>query len=144
MESVDKKVPERNVLKKPPAGMSVANLSVRLEAAFRKKGGSWLAWCVPLDVMTQAETKEAAFESLKEAVGLWFESCVERRVLDEALAEVGFRPIRPGECVPANASIVEVNKPSRAIRDNFTASEDFEVLIPAYIAAKQLEPSATC
>jgi len=91
--------------------------------------------------MTQAETKEAAFESLKEAVGLWFESCVERGVLDEALAEVGFYPIKPGECVPGNAS-VDVNKPSRAIRESFTASEDFEVLIPAYIAAKQLEPSA--
>ena len=123
---------------------SVVNLSVRLEAAFRQEGKSWLAWCLPLDVMTQAETKEAAFESLKEAVELWFESCVERGVLDEALCEVGFHPIKPGEPVPEDASIVEVNKPSRAIKNNFTAYEDFEVIIPAYIAAKQLEPSATC
>lgn len=123
---------------------SVVNLSVRLEAAFRQEGDCWLAWCLPLDVMTQAETKEAAFESLKEAVGLWFESCIERGVLDEALSEVGFQPIRPGEPVAENASIVSVNGPSRAVKDNFTASEDFEVVIPAYIAAKQLEPSATC
>jgi predicted RNase H-like HicB family nuclease len=123
---------------------SVVNLSVRLEAAFRQEGECWLAWCLPLDVMTQAQTKEAAFKSLKEAVGLWFESCVERGVLDEALSEVGFHPIKPGEHVPENASIVEVNRPSRAIKDHFTAFEDFEVVIPAYTAAKQLKPSATC
>ena len=123
---------------------SVVNLSVRLEAAFRQEGECWLAWCLPLDVMTQAETKEAAFESLKEAVALWFESCVERGVLDEALNEVGFQPIKPGEPVPEDTSIVAVNRPSRAIKNNFTASEDFEVVIPAYIAAKQLEPGATC
>ena len=123
---------------------SVVNLSVRLEAAFRQEGECWLAWCLPLDVMTQAETKEAAFESLKEAVALWFESCVERGVLDEALSEVGFQPIKPGEPVPEDASIIAVNRPSRAIKNNFTASEDFAVVIPAYIAAKQLEPGATC
>jgi predicted RNase H-like HicB family nuclease len=123
---------------------SVVNLSVRLEAAFRQDGECWLAWCLPLDVMTQAETKETAFESLKESVALWFESCVERGVLDEALNEVGFQPIKPGEPVPEDASIVAVDRPSRAIKNNFTASEDFEVVIPAYIAAKQLEPGATC
>jgi len=72
---------------------SVVNLSVRLEAAFRQDGKCWLAWCLPLDVMTQGETKEAAFKSLKEAVGLWFESCIERGVLDEALGEVGFQRV---------------------------------------------------
>jgi predicted RNase H-like HicB family nuclease len=123
---------------------SIVNLSVRLEAAFRQEGGCWLAWCLPLDVMTQAETKEEAFQSLKEAVGLWFESCIERGVLDEALSEVGFQPIKPGESLPEDASVVKVAKPSRAVKDNFTASEDFEVVIPAYIAAKQLEPSAAC
>lgn len=121
---------------------SVVNLSVRLEAAFRQEGDSWLAWCLPLDVMTQADTKDAAFDSLKEAVELWFESCIERGVLDEALSEVGFQPIKPGESIPEDASLVELDRPSRAIKDNFTASEDFEVVIPAYIAAKQLEPSA--
>jgi predicted RNase H-like HicB family nuclease len=76
---------------------SVVNLSVRLEAAFKQEGNCWLAWCLPLDVMTQADSKKAALESLKEAVGLWFESCIERGVLEEALAEVGFQPIKPGE-----------------------------------------------
>jgi predicted RNase H-like HicB family nuclease len=120
---------------------SVVNLSVRLEAAFRQEGDCWLAWCLPLDVMTQANTKKAAFESLKEAVELWFESCIERGVLKEALTEVGFQPIKLGEKVPDDGSVVEVKRPRRDMRE-FTASESFEVIIPAYIAAKQLEPSA--
>jgi predicted RNase H-like HicB family nuclease len=120
---------------------SVVNLSVRLEAVFRKEGDCWLAWCLPLDVITQADSKKAAFKSLKEAVELWFESCIERGVLEEALVEVGFQPVKSGEKVPAEASVVAVKRPRRNMSD-FTGSESFEVTIPAYIAAKQLEPSA--
>ena len=40
--------------------------------------------------MTQARTKKEALEALREAVELWFESCIERGVLDTALNEVGF------------------------------------------------------
>jgi predicted RNase H-like HicB family nuclease len=40
--------------------------------------------------MTQAETERQAMESLREAVELWFESCISRNVLDEALVEAGF------------------------------------------------------
>ena len=76
---------------------SVVNLSVQLETAFRQEGKCWLAWCLPLDVMTQADSKKAALVSLKEAVGPWFESCIERGVLKEALAEVGFQPIKQTE-----------------------------------------------
>jgi predicted RNase H-like HicB family nuclease len=120
---------------------SVVNLSVRLEAAFRQEGDRWLAWCLPLDVMTQADSKKAALVSLKEAVGLWFESCIERGVLEEALAEVGFQPIKPGEKIHRDANVVEVKRPLRDM-SNFTVTESFEVTIPAYIAARQLEPSA--
>jgi len=92
--------------------------------------------------MTQVKSKKAAFESLKEAVELWFESCIERGVLEEALAEVGFQRIRPGEKIPDDASVVKVKRPRRPDMNDFSASESFEVTIPAYIAAKQLEPSA--
>ena len=42
---------------------------------------------------TQARTKKKAFESLTEAVQLWFESCIERSVLDIALRETGFEKV---------------------------------------------------
>jgi predicted RNase H-like HicB family nuclease len=120
---------------------SVVTIGVQLEAAFRQEGEYWLAWCLPLDVMTQAETKEAASIALKEAVELWFESCIERGVLEEALAEVGFRPIKPRD--HNQASKVQVSEPTDTGANAFKNSDDFvEVLIPAYIAAKHLEPSA--
>jgi hypothetical protein len=49
----------------PTMRNSVVTLKVRLQAAFRQEGGCWLARCLPLDVMTQAGNKEAAFRSLK-------------------------------------------------------------------------------
>lgn len=107
---------------------------MRLEAAFRQDGESWIAWCPPLDVLTQAESKPAALAALKEAVELWFESCIERGVLEEALSEVGFKPVKPGEHIPEDASSVEFSKRS-PVSDAFTLSESFEVTIPAYIAA---------
>jgi predicted RNase H-like HicB family nuclease len=68
----------------------VISYGVKLEAWFRRDGREWLVWCPAIDVMTQARTKKQALESLSEAVELWFESCIDRGVLDDALKEVGF------------------------------------------------------
>ena len=76
---------------------SVVTLSIRLEAATRQEGKVWLAWCPPLDVTTQADTKQRALASLKQAVELWFESCIARNVLEEALLEAGFCKMKSGE-----------------------------------------------
>ena len=67
------------------------------------KRSVWLAWCAPLDIMTQTETERQALESLQEAVELWFESCISRNVLDEALVEAGFNRLQPGDAVPRSA-----------------------------------------
>ncbi|MEP7354316.1 MAG: type II toxin-antitoxin system HicB family antitoxin [Acidobacteriota bacterium] len=69
---------------------SAVDLNVRLEAVVKQEGGAWLASCPSLDVVTQDESKQAALEALKEAVQLWFESSIERGVLDQALIEAGF------------------------------------------------------
>ena len=47
--------------------------------------------------MTQAETEQRAIDSLREAVELWFESCISRNVLDDALIEAGFNRLQPGD-----------------------------------------------
>jgi predicted RNase H-like HicB family nuclease len=74
---------------------SIVSYKVSLQAVLRLDGRQWLAWCPSLDVMTQAETKKKALTSLQEAVELWFESCIERDVLDEALTEAGFLQLTP-------------------------------------------------
>lgn len=86
----------------PLAHRSIGGLSAKLLARTRHKGSVWLAWCPPLDVMTQAETEQRAVESLREAVELWFESCISRRVLDEALVEAGCNRLRSGDVVPGS------------------------------------------
>jgi len=69
---------------------SVVTLCVKLEATTKQDGERWIARCVALDVASQGDSKQAAISSLEEAVQLWFESCLERDVLSEALAEAGF------------------------------------------------------
>jgi len=118
---------------------SVVELSIKLEAATRQEGDVWLAWCPPLDVTTQAKTKQGALESLKEAVGLWFESCIARNVLDQALLEAGFRKTKAeaGDLHPQNASIVKVHGPKALPAHAFPAKRDcIEVSVPAYFAVQ--------
>jgi len=125
-------------------GASVVTLHLKLEVATRKDGKVWLAWCPSIDVMTQGPNKKAAIDSLREAVHLWFDSCIERGVLDRALKEAGFKKMRPGQALPKNTSIVHVASHSDPVPDThtFSARDYIEVSMPAYIAAKYLEPSA--
>ena len=74
--------------------VSVPGYDVKLPAWFHRDGRQWLAWCPDIDVMTQASSRKQALESLREAVELWFESCIERGVLDAALREVAERDAR--------------------------------------------------
>lgn len=75
----------------------IAGYSVRLRAVYRRDGRSWIAAAPALQVGTQERTKKAALQGLREAVEAWFESCVSRGVLDQALREVGFKKMAPGE-----------------------------------------------
>src|ERR1700691_5624095 len=92
--------------KNPFVHRSIVELRVKLQACTRQNGEAWLAWCPPLDVMTQAEKEQRALASLREAVELWFESCIARNVLDQALTEAGFHRRRPGDDVLSDASFV--------------------------------------
>ena len=130
---------------------SIVGYSVRLEAWVRKDGRAWLAACPAIDVMAQARTKKRSMESLREAVEAWFESCIARRVLAEALTEAGFSKVSSGESF-GGANVVEViPKPKRQTREQSTRAQELsfslahhrgtnfiEGMIPAYIAAQQL------
>jgi predicted RNase H-like HicB family nuclease len=116
---------------------SVLALSIKLEAATRQEGDAWLAWCLPIDVTTQAETKQRALASLKQAVELWFESCIARNVLEEALLEAGFHKTKPRETPTQDVNVVKLHDPKPSLAHAFSAQRDYiEVSIPAYIAAQ--------
>ena len=120
-----------------PMEGSVITLSLKLEAATKKDGDQWLAHCLPLDIFSQGDTKQKAIASLREAVELWFESCLDRDVLSEALAESGFLKVKSGEAAPDGASVVEIAKSrhGQSLRRKPAAREYIEVRIPAYAAA---------
>jgi predicted RNase H-like HicB family nuclease len=110
---------------------SEVRINVRLEVAVRQVDDQWIACCAPLDVMTQASTREDALGGLKEAVELWFESCLERGVLDEAMTEVGFHRYKYNQALPEGAKVMEVTtNPANSSRHEF-----MEVSIPACVAA---------
>ena len=68
-------------------------LEVNLKAYVRRETSRrWIATCPQIDVVTQGATGDQAKACLQEAVELWFESCIERGVLDQALREANFRP----------------------------------------------------
>ncbi len=126
----------------------VAGYSVKLQAWFRRDERQWLVWCPAIDVMTQAGTKKRALESLREAVELWFESCIDRGVLDAALKEVGFTKVPSSEETPEGVDVVRiirrpVTQPVTQEGISFSlghgrGADYIEGVIPAYMAAQQL------
>jgi predicted RNase H-like HicB family nuclease len=131
---------------------SVVSYKVKLEYKVRLDGRDWLAWCPPLDIVAQARSKKEAIKSLQETVELWFESCIERNVLHQALLEVGFYKMKAGDPpIPEGASVVDVltkesQRQSLAESDSLSSfiearkgrSSYIEVSIPAYIAAQEV------
>ena len=70
--------------------MECAFLSMMpVEITFRPSGKYWIASCPSLDVHTQADTFESAQENLKEALALFFESCLSRGTLEDVLRSAG-------------------------------------------------------
>ena len=71
-------------------------VSVNLQVALRLDGDAWVGYCPSLDMASQGDTEEEALNAVKEAVELWFESCLERGVLAQALEESGFKRVIHG------------------------------------------------
>jgi predicted RNase H-like HicB family nuclease len=68
-------------------------LEVALDGYVRRDTLSvWVSICPQIGVASQGETSARAKAALQEAVELWFESCIERGVLEQALREANFRP----------------------------------------------------
>lgn len=50
----------------------------------------WVAYLPQLDLSSGGDTREEAIKNIKEAAGLWFESCVERGTIIKALEELNW------------------------------------------------------
>lgn len=112
-------------------------LDIQLRAFVRRETRNrWVAVCPQIDVVTQGTSEDDAKRCLHEAVHLWFDSCVERGTLPEALRECGFRVAtyeEEAETAP-NHILVSREPEHDVLGDLF----DIHVTIPAYQAAAQL------
>ncbi len=61
---------------------------------FKEKPGMYVSHCPALDLYSQGDTPEEAREMIHDAVRMFIESCVERNVLNEVLADCGFFQIQ--------------------------------------------------
>lgn len=134
------------------------DISIRLQVWSRRDSREWLAWCPAIDVMSQARTKGKALESLREAVELWFESCLARGVLDKALQECGFSKVGMEEVGVETDNTCDqvsirktrtrphpVSLPARPFSlSHFKGADliDGTIPIPAYIAAGKMRDVA--
>lgn len=66
-------------------------INFTLPATLRRKGDLWISACPCIDVVSQGTTQAEARKNLQEAIQLFFISCYERGVLDQALKECGFK-----------------------------------------------------
>src|SRR3954451_3893879 len=117
-------------------------LEINLQAYVRRETAQrWIATCPHIGVVTQGESSSDARRCIQEAVELWFESCVERGVLDQALREANFRPFQ-GDRAPVNRH--PARRSSRPRKGNDILGESFEIrlTIPAYEAATLLSATA--
>ena len=65
-----------------------------VEVSFKPSGKYWLASCPSLDVHTQGDSFECAEKNLKEALVLFFESCLSRGTLKEVLQQAGYSQVQ--------------------------------------------------
>ena len=117
-------------------------LAVHLQAFVRRDTPRrWVASCPIVGVVSQGKTDEDARRCLQEAVELWFESCVERGVLDQALREANFRTSRADRGLATSGKAM--NRGAHSKRRS-VLGEPFEIhlTIPAYEGASLLGATA--
>lgn len=112
-------------------------LDVSLRAFVRRETKRrWIAICPMLGVASQGTSQANAKTSLQEAVELWFESCLERGVLDQALREANFRTLPITEPVTSGSEHVTVRR-VESPDEGDVLGDDFAIhlTIPAYQAS---------
>lgn len=90
-------------------------LTLRLPMSVEREGDWFFASIPVLDVVSQGRSYDEAKLNLAEAVRLFIESCLERRVLDDVLLDCGFAvDAQPDE--DSDGDILEMTLPLLARR----------------------------
>lgn len=115
-------------------------VSVNLQVALRLDGDTWIGVCPALDLASQGETEDLALQAVTDAVEVWFESCLERGVLSQALESSGFTRVTRNVVAPDGVDTVGISA-ANPISESATAkSKQISIELPAYIAASLIAP----
>lgn len=113
--------------------LDTVGISLRLLCTIKQEGrNKWVTGCPKLDLFSQGKTEEEAKSSLREAIALWVEDCLERGTLERALEECGFHKVHPTEILPGDEHITLHTVPEDTNREDFFP---VDIQIPAYQAA---------
>lgn len=114
-------------------------LEVRLAGYVRRDGRQWVAVCPAVGVASQGRDRADAERCLQQAVEIWFDSCIERGTLEQALRECKFRPVAWADSV-ASAVGESVVHSRRPVAETVLGAEfSLQVSLPAYQAAELLD-----
>ena len=119
----------------PVPVVETAAVVLRLSAFVHDDEGLWVAGCPSLDVFSQGHSEADAKKSLREAVELWIDSCLERNKLGEALRELGWYRVPPGTTPSPDTDLLGVVEDHKERPDGLGAEYPLHVTIPAYQAA---------
>jgi predicted RNase H-like HicB family nuclease len=113
-------------------------LEINLQAFVRRDTADrCVAACPQIGVVSQGRTVREAKTCLQEAVELWFESCIERGVLERALREANFHPSSAADA-HSNVRGFRRQRSANVLGAAFT----IRLRIPGYEAAPLLSASA--
>jgi predicted RNase H-like HicB family nuclease len=114
-------------------------LEINLQAFVRRDTADrCVAACPQIGVVSQGRTVREAKTCLQEAVELWFESCIERGVLERALREANFHPSSAADHAHSNVRGFRRQRPANVLGTAFT----IRLRIPGYEAVPLLSTSA--
>lgn len=87
------------------------NMNVPLQLS--RDGELFIASCPLFDIVSQGDSEENAKKNLKEAIGLFFTTCIEMGTFSEVLKQCGFQPLNMenGPQSPDNQEHIDVPLP---------------------------------
>ena len=120
--------------------MDTVEISLCLMCTVKRDAGDrWITGCPALDLFSQGKTEDEAKKSLKEAIEIWVEDCLERDTLGAALREVGFHKAHPEALRPEDEHITV--RPVQALEPT-AGTFPVHLTIPAFQAAALLSAQA--
>ena len=108
----------------------IFSLQLSLTGQIFQEGDNWISYCKGLDLSTCGRTPEEALKNTKDAITLFFKSCISRGVLEPALTELGWEisSITKQTMKPSSSATKKLKKSSLSIPSD---------IVPAFIIDQQ-------